>query len=40
MWLVKPATLNQGRGIQIYTKIKDVFEYLENNDTNNNYWVI
>ncbi|CDW84366.1 tubulin-tyrosine ligase family protein [Stylonychia lemnae] len=40
MWLLKPATLNQGRGIQIFSKINQIFEYLENNDTQNNYWVI
>eukprot|EP00347_Sterkiella_histriomuscorum_P023182 403335638 len=40
MWLLKPATLNQGRGIQIFSKIKDIFDHIDGNSSSNNYWVV
>lgn len=40
MWLLKPATLNQGRGIQIFSKLKDIFDHIDTNQATNNYWVV
>ena len=28
MWLVKPASLNQGRGIEIFRHMKDIHEFV------------
>ena len=31
MWLVKPASLNRGRGIAIMQNLRDIQEYIFNN---------
>jgi len=39
MWIVKPANLNQGRGIEIFKHLKDIVSFLVNKSCNT-YWVI
>lgn len=39
MWLIKPANLNQGRGIEIYKNIKDIISFLVSKPCNT-YWVL
>jgi hypothetical protein len=28
MWLVKPAAMNQGRGIEIFKNVRDIHEFI------------
>ena len=30
MWLVKPASLNQGRGIELFRNLRDINEFIFN----------
>ena len=39
MWLVKPASLNQGRGIEIFRNMRDISNFIFNkNDIQ--HWVV
>lgn len=38
-WILKPAALNQGRGIQIFNKIRDILNYINDNSPDMQ-WVI
>ncbi len=39
MWLIKPANLNQGRGIEIFTSLKDILVSL-NSKYVNTIWLL
>jgi hypothetical protein len=28
LWIVKPAALNQGRGIEVFKKLRDITEFI------------
>ena len=28
LWIVKPAALNQGRGIEVFRKLRDITEFI------------
>lgn len=40
MWLVKPAAMNQGRGIEIFRNMRDVQDFIYGRSHPNSYWVI
>jgi len=40
MWLVKPAAMNQGRGIEIFRNMRDIQEFIYGRNHANSYWVI
>lgn len=39
MWLVKPANLNQGRGIEIFRKLSQITQFLGSKPLNS-LWVV
>ena len=39
MWLVKPANLNQGKGIEVFKVLKDILDFLAKKPLNS-YWVV
>lgn len=40
MWVVKPAALNQGRGIEVFRKMKDIVDFIYNKDQKESFWVV
>ena len=40
MWLVKPAAMNQGRGIEIFKNMREIHEFIFQKNHQNAYWVI
>lgn len=40
MWLLKPASLNQGRGIEIYRSCKDLYETVLRKSNQHQQWVV
>jgi len=40
MWLVKPAAMNQGRGIEIFRNMKEINDFIFLRNQSNAYWVI
>jgi len=39
VWLVKPAAMNQGRGIQFFTKLLDIMKFVQAQPAHS-YWVV
>lgn len=40
MWIVKPAALNQGRGIEVFTKLRDITEFIFQKNQQESFWVV
>jgi len=40
MWLVKPASLNQGRGIELFRNLRDISEFIFNKNPQTKSWVV
>lgn len=40
MWVVKPAALNQGQGIAVFSKLKDINEHIYKPGQKGEFWVI
>ena len=40
MWLVKPATLNQGRGIELFRNLRDINEFIFAKNPQTKSWVV
>jgi len=40
MWLVKPAALNQGRGIEVFKKLRDIIEFIFEKQQKEAFWVV
>ena len=40
MWLVKPASLNQGRGIEIFRNMRDISEFIYSKNPQTKSWVV
>jgi len=40
MWLVKPASLNQGKGIEIFRTLRDINEYIFHKNPATTSWVV
>ena len=40
MWLVKPATMNQGRGIEIFRNMRDISNFIFQRNSNTQHWVV
>lgn len=38
IWLIKPANQNQGRGIEVFKSLKDIYSFLSSKQSNS-YWV-
>jgi len=38
-WIMKPAALNQGRGIQMFSKIRDIMNYMHE-QASDSQWVV
>ena len=40
MWVVKPASLNQGKGIEVLTSARDIVSLVFSKNNNIQYWVV
>ena len=40
MWLVKPASLNQGRGIELFRNLRDINEFIFTKNPQTKSWVV
>mmetsp|Transcript_30963 Transcript_30963/g.38292 ORF Transcript_30963/g.38292 Transcript_30963/m.38292 type:complete len:265 (-) Transcript_30963:88-882(-) len=40
MWLVKPASLNQGRGIELFRNLRDINEFIFHKNPQTKSWVV
>lgn len=40
MWVVKPASLNQGRGIEVMKSVRDIIQLIFSKQSNISYWVV
>ena len=40
MWVVKPASLNQGKGIEVMTSARDIVSLVFSKNNNIQYWVV
>lgn len=40
LWIVKPASLNQGRGIEVFRKLRDITEFIFQRNQKESFWVV
>ena len=40
LWIVKPAALNQGKGIEVFRKLKDITEFIFQKNQKESFWVV
>jgi len=40
MWVVKPAALNQGKGIEVFKNLRDITEFIFQKNQKDSFWVI
>lgn len=40
MWVVKPAALNQGKGIEVFRNVRDVIDFIFKKQQRENLWVV
>lgn len=40
MWVVKPAALNQGRGIEVFHRLRDIMEFIYTKNEKEAFWVV
>jgi tubulin---tyrosine ligase len=40
MWVVKPAALNQGKGIEVMKNLRDITEFIFQKNQKDSFWVI
>lgn len=40
LWIVKPAALNQGRGIEVFRKLRDITEFIFQKNQKESFWVV
>jgi len=40
VWIVKPAAMNQGRGIEVFRKLRDITEFIFQRDQKESFWVV
>jgi len=40
MWVVKPAALNQGRGIEVFRNLRDITEFIYQKNQKESFWVV
>ena len=40
MWVVKPAAMNQGKGIEIFHRLRDIMEFILDKNDKDTFWVV
>jgi hypothetical protein len=40
MWVVKPAAMNQGKGIEIFHRLRDIIEFILDKNDKDTFWVV
>jgi phosphoribosylamine-glycine ligase len=40
MWVIKPAALNQGKGIEVMKNLRDITEFIFQKNQKDSFWVI
>ena len=40
MWVVKPAALNQGRGIQVFRQLNEITQFIFEKNQRESFWVV
>ena len=40
MWVIKPAALNQGRGIEVMKNLREITEFIFQKNQKESFWVV
>lgn len=40
MWVLKPAAMNQGKGIEVFHRLRDIVEFIYEKNGKETFWVV